>query len=74
VTRPIGRRGAYWPCGCHLISFAGSLLVVSLFSRFCLGGYFAGFLFGFFRVSCDSSVYTFYVCRRAFFSIKSTYL
>jgi hypothetical protein len=36
-----------WFFGCCLVSFAGSLLVGSLFSRFCLGGCLLGFCSGF---------------------------
>jgi len=38
----------FWVGGCCLGSFAGSLLVVSLFSRFYLGGCLLGFCSDFF--------------------------
>jgi hypothetical protein len=46
-----------WFFGCCLVSFAGSILVGSLFSRFCLGDCLLGFVWVF-RVNCGSPVYT----------------
>jgi hypothetical protein len=43
----VGYSQVSWFFGCCLVSFAVSILVGSLFSRFCLGGYFLGFFSGF---------------------------